>query len=152
MKWKKADLSQYKQAKEFIDTIIIPLVPFHLSNDNDLEKSAFQSEVLSVFTSEIENELMGRIMLTPNYNYLKSASKQVEVERLNLWIEDIQKQPFTHVFCVTFDASWKKDEQTMNGTLLWLPGLHSGDLHSKEMHALIRDQVEQIGELIRSYW
>lgn len=152
MKWKKTDLNQYKQAKEYIDTIVVPLVPFHLSGDNDLEKSAFQSEVLSVFTTEIENELTGRIMLIPNYHYLKSANKEVETDRLNTWVEDMQKQPFTHIFFVTFDASWKKSEQAMNGTLLWLPGLHSGSLHSKEMHALIRDQVEQIGELIRSYW
>lgn len=152
MKWKKSDLNQYKQAKEYIDTILIPLVPFHLSNDNTMEKSAFQSEVLSVFTNEIENELSGRIMLTPNYSYLKSADQEMEVERLNTWVDDLQKQPFNHVFFVTFDAAWKKNEQAMQGTLVWLPGLHSGDLHNKEMHALIRDQVEQIGELIRSYW
>ncbi|MBM7598368.1 hypothetical protein JOC34_000725 [Virgibacillus halotolerans] len=152
MKWKKSDLNQYKQAKEYIDTILIPLVPFHLSNDNTMEKSAFQSEVLSVFTNEIENELSGRIMLTPNYSYLKSADQEMEVERLNTWVYDLQKQPFNHVFFVTFDAAWKKNEQAMQGTLVWLPGLHSGDLHNKEMHALIRDQVEQIGELIRSYW
>ena len=152
MKWKKSDLNQYKQAKEYIDTILIPLVPFHLSNDNTMEKSAFQSEVLSVFTNEIENELSGRIMLTPNYSYLKSADQEMEVERLNTWVYDLQKQPFNHVFLVTFDAAWKKNEQAMQGTLVWLPGLHSGDLHNKEMHALIRDQVEQIGELIRSYW
>jgi hypothetical protein len=152
MKWKKSDLNQYKQAKDYIDTILIPLVPFHLSNDNDIEKSAFQSEVLSVFTNEIENELSGRIMLTPNYYYLKNHEIGLEVERLNAWVNDIQKQPFTHVFFVTFDTSWRKNEQAMQGSLVWLPGLHSGDLHSKEMHVLIRDQVEQIGELIRSYW
>lgn len=152
MKWKKSDLNQYKQAKEYVDTILIPLVPFHLDNDKDIEKSAFKNEVLSAFTNEIENELSGRLMLIPSYYYLKKADKEMETARLNTWVEEVQKQPFTHVFFVTFDGTWKKNEQTMQGTLLWLPGLHSGDLHSKEMHALIRDQVEQIGELIRSYW
>lgn len=152
MKWKKVDIKQYKEAKKYIDTVLVPLVPFHLSNDNDIEKSAFQSEVLSVFTNEIEKELTGRIMLVPNYHYIKGACKEGEVERIKTWIEDILKQPFEHVFFVTFDSSWKKNEQALDGTLLWLPGIHSADLHSKEMHSLIRDQVEQISELIRSYW
>lgn len=152
MKWKKEDIKQYLEAKEYIDTVLVPLIPFHLSNDDGIKKGAFQSEVLSIFTNEIEKELTGRIMLTPSYCYLKNASKQAEVERLNTWIEDIQNQPFEHVFFVTFDSSWKKSEGALKGSLLWLPGMHSGDMHSKEMHAVVRDQVEQISELIRTYW
>lgn len=152
MKWKKSDLKQYKEAKEYVDTILIPLIPFHLSNDNDLEKGAFQHEVLTALTKEIENELTGRVLLTPNYHYLKGSSKEKEAERLNTWVEEIQKQPFKYVFFVTFDSTWKKNEQALTGSLVWLPGINSGDLQSKEMHAVIRDQVEQISELIRSYW
>lgn len=152
MKWKKSDIKQYNQAKEFVDTILVPLIPFHLSNDNELEKSAYQSEILSILTNEIENELSGRMMLTPAYHYLKNANKENEVERINTWVEDIQMQPFNYVFFVTFDSTWKRNEQALNGSLVWLPGIHSGDLHTKEMQAVIRDQVEQIGELIRSYW
>ncbi|WP_373896165.1 YpiF family protein [Virgibacillus natechei] len=152
MKWTKTDIKKYIDAKEYIDTILAPLIPFHLSNDNDLEKSAFQAEILSVFSSEIEKELTGRVLLTPVYYYLKSAGNEGEIERINTWIEDIHKQPFTHVFFITFDSGWKKDEQALNGDLIWLPGIHSGDLHSKEMRAVIRDQVEQVVDLIRSYW
>ncbi|MBY7143498.1 YpiF family protein [Virgibacillus sp. NKC19-3] len=152
MKWTKADIKKYIDEKEYIDTILIPLIPFHLSNDNDLEKSAFQAEVLSVFSNEIEKELTGRVLLTPNYYYLKSTSNEGEVERINTWIEDIHTQPVAHLFFITFDADWKKNEHALNGDLLWLPAIHSGDLHSKEMHAVIRNQVEQVMDLIRSYW
>ncbi|MEC5422472.1 YpiF family protein [Virgibacillus sp. C22-A2] len=152
MKWKRADIQQYIQAKEYIDTALIPLVPFQLSNETDLEKNTFQSEVLSVFSNEIEKELTGRVLLTPTYNYIKSTSKELETERINGWAEDIQKQPFKFVFFVTFDSTWKKNERELNGNLLWLPGIQSGDLQTKEMHAVIRDQVTQISELIRSYW
>ena len=152
MKWKKEDLRKYVQAKEYIDSIITPLIPFQLSGNNDLEKNAFQSEALTILSGEIEKELTGRVMLTPAYNYLKSANKESEIVRLNNWVEDTKKQPFSHFFFITFDSSWKKLEQSLNGTLLWLPGMQTGDLNSKETHALIRDQVEQISELIRSYW
>lgn len=152
MKWVKKDLVQYIQAKEYVDTIIVPLIPFHLSNDKELAKVGFQSDALSIFINEIEKELTGRVMLTPNYTYLKQTDKQQEVTRLNEWIADSTSQPFAHTFFLTFDSTWKKHEQLLNGTLLWLPGFQTGDLYSKEMHHVIHDQVEQISELIRSYW
>lgn len=152
MRWIKKDIQQYIQAKEYVDTIIVPLVPFHLSNDTELAKSGFQGEVLSVFITEIERELAGRLMLAPNYTYLKKKDKQQEALRLNEWIDDSAKQPFNHSFFITFDSTWKKYEQTLNGTLIWLPGMQSGDLYSTEMHDIIQDQVEQISELIKSYW
>lgn len=152
VKWKKSDLERYIGAKEFIDTLLIPLLPFQFSSDHHLGKNAFQMEVLSIFLSELEKELTGRILLTPAYNYLKTASKVDEIERISAWIEDAEQQPFEHVFYVTFDGTWKKSEQKLNGTLLWLPVPQSGDIHSQEIGVMIRDQVEQVGELIRSYW
>lgn len=152
MQWIKKDLLQYIQAKEYVDTILVPLTPFHLSNDVELVKSGFQNEALSIFINEIEKDLAGRVMLTPKYTYLKSTDKQREVTRLNEWVSDISSQPFSHTFFVTFDSTWKKHETLLNGNLLWLPGIQSGDLYSKEMHSVIQDQVAQICELIRSYW
>lgn len=152
MKWTKDNLKQYVQAKEYVDTIVLPLIPFHISGETDMEKNAFQSEVLAIFTAEIEKELTGRVMLTPPFYYLKSAGKETEAQRINEWVADLKTQPFEHIFLVTFDAAWKKNEQKLDGHLLWLPAIQSGDLHSEEMRSLIRGQVEQISELIRSYW
>lgn len=152
MKWIRKDLEQYIQAKEYIDTLIIPLVPFHLSDDNEVTKHAFQTEVLTSFSIELEKELSGRVMLTPNYYYLKSVKKEDEIVRINSWVEDTKKQPFKYVFFVSFDSTWKKHEPSLEGTLLWLPSMLTGDIHSEEISHIIRDQVKQVSELIRSYW
>ncbi|MFA1820720.1 YpiF family protein [Virgibacillus oceani] len=152
MKWKKEDLSRYIQAKEYIDTVIIPLIPFQFTDEHNLERNAFQSEVLSILSNEIEKELTGRIILTPNYHYIKSSELEQESQILQGWVDEIKKQPFEHFFYLTFDSEWKKNEGKLDGTLLWLPGVKSGNLQSAEMHTMIKDQVEQIGELIRSYW
>jgi len=153
MKWVTSDLLQYKTAKEYVDTLLIPLIPFQLSNDKVYEKDAFQREVLSLFVREVEKGLTGRILLTPNYNYIASKEPFVdEVDRLNAWIEHCHTQPFQYIFPITFDSSWKKHEKNINGTLLWFPGLDSGDLESKEMQSVIKGQVKQIVELIRTYW
>lgn len=152
MKWIKADLERYTEAKEYIDTLLVPVLPFQFSDDAQLGKSAFQMEVMLVFINELERELMGRVLLAPPYNYLKRANKTTEIQRLSMWIEDAQQQPFEHVFYITFDGTWKKEEQSLKGTLLWLPVPQSGDIYSKEIVTMIRDQVEQVGELIRSFW
>lgn len=140
------------QAKEYIDTIIIPVLPFHFSDEASLEKAAFLRESLTVFTGDIEKELSGRVMLTPTYNYVKNADLNDEINRLNAWIKEIKSQPFTTVFIITFEIAWKKFESEIDGNLLWLPGISTGDIASKETITVIRNQVEQISELIRSYW
>lgn len=152
MKWFQNDLQKYGQAKEYIDTLLIPLQSFHLSEEENLTKDSFQREVLSIYANEIEKELSGRLMLAPTYFYLKSSDQQAEIDRLNEWIKDIEQQPFKTVFLMTFDNRWKKVEKDLNANLLWLPGLKPMDIHSKEAVSVIRNQIEQISELIRSYW
>lgn len=152
MKWFQNDLQKYGQAKEYIDTLLIPLQAFHFSEDESLVKDAFQREVLSIYANEIEKELSGRLMLAPTYFYLKSSETDVEIERLNSWVKDVQQQPFKTVFLMTFDNKWKKVEKDLEGNLLWLPGLKPMDINSKEAVSVIRNQIEQISELIRSYW
>lgn len=152
MRWSLQDLERYSEAKEYIDTTIMPLIPFQLSKDNDMIKDANKNEAISVIMNEIEKELSGRVMLLPNYYYLKTVSKTEEVGRLNDWIEDVSEQPFTHHFFITTDLSWKKYEKDLNSELLLIPGIQSGDIRTPEIASVIRDQVSQISDLIRSYW
>ncbi len=152
MKWLSEDLKKYVQAKEYVDTLIIPLEAFHLSQETSLENDAFHREVLSIYTNEIEKELSGRVLLAPTYAYLKSSNLDHEVNRINSWIEDVKTQPFTSIFVITFDNAWKKVEKNLDCNLLWLPGMKPGNINSEDAVKLIRSQVEQISELIRSYW
>ncbi|HLR01450.1 MAG TPA: DUF2487 family protein [Virgibacillus sp.] len=153
MKWVQSDLLQYKSAKEYVDTLLIPLIPFQLSSDRTFEKDAFQKETMNLLVQEVERGLKGRIFLTPGYYYLPSKElDHDEVPRLNRWIQNCEAQPFEYPFLITFDATWKKFENDLDGTLLWLPGLDSGNLNSEEMQSVVKGQAKQIIELIRTYW
>lgn len=152
MKWVATDLQRYTQAKEYVDTIVMPMIPFEITKDDEAIKKANQNEILSIISNEIESELSGRVMLLPNYYYLNKGDTEKEVDRLNLLTENLRKQPFEHFFFITFDMNFKKFEQSINGNLLWIPGVQSSDIHSKEVTMIIRDHVSQICELIRSYW
>lgn len=152
MKWNQSDLNKYISAKEYIDTLLIPLIPYQISDDGKMEKHAQQGELLSIFTTELERDLTGRTMLLPNYYYLSTQEKETEIERLNYFIADAKEQPFEHVFIITSDSAWKKHEKDLDADVLWWPGIKSADMQSKELRLLIHDQVEQFSELIRSYW
>lgn len=152
MKWTSDDLGKYKQAKEYIDTAIIPVQGFQLEQDKTLEKDAFQQEILTIYANEIEKELSGRTLLTPSYNYIKSNELDEEIVRLNHWIQHIQTQPFSSIFVLTFDNQWKKRERELEAELLWFPSVQTSNIKSEETGQMIRNQVEQISELIRSYW
>lgn len=152
VKWRKNDMEQYVEAKEYIDTVIIPLIPFQMAKDQELSKDSFQNEALALFLTEMEKELSGRLLLTPNYHYIKASDLEQEKDRLNLWVANVQEQPFKHIFFITFDSQWKKVEKDLEGTLIWLPGFPTSDLISKEVQQMVRGQVSEISELIRSYW
>src|SRR5699024_11184699 len=123
------DLKRYIGAKEYIYTIIMPLITFQISTDEADLKAANQHQTITIRINEIEKELSGRVMLGPNYYYIKTADKENEVHRLNTWIDDMAEQPFKHYFFITSDLSWKKHEKNLNSELLLLPGIQSGDIH-----------------------
>jgi hypothetical protein len=152
MKWRKSDIEKYVQAKEYIDTALIPLLPFNLANDEEAKKSSFQSELLTIIVSEIEKEITGRILLLPNFYYVKDSDRNAETQRLQSWTSEAGRQGLENIFYITFDSAWKKSEKQLDGNLIWLPAIQSGDIQSKEMEPVIRDQKSQMVELIRSYW
>ena len=152
MRWTQEDLDKYLQAKEYVDTIILPVQAFHMSDEKQLKQDAFNNEVLAIYAAEIEKELSGRVLLTPTYHYLKSADFSAEIERLTSWVKELETQPFENIFIFTFDKELKKVEKDFPCELIWFPGMKIGDVRSKEAGKLIRNQVEQISELIRAYW
>lgn len=152
MHWIKKDMELYLGSKEYVDTALIPIIPFQLSHEATIGKSTSKRELLSVFASEIEKELAGRVLLIPNYYYLEYGDSKLETERLNQWFDEIITQPFKHVFILTFDASWKKVEKDLKANVLWLPGFQVDNLHDEQTQSLIRGQVSDVVELIRSYW
>ncbi|MBB6452216.1 hypothetical protein HNQ94_000661 [Salirhabdus euzebyi] len=153
MKWNKKDMQKYVQAKEYVDTAIIPLVPFSFNKpDEEQIGLTFQNEVLELFVDRVERDFTGRVFQLPSYTYIMSNQLEHEVDRLNAFYQQINEQPFKHTFYLTFDSSWKRVEPKLEGNLIWTPVMKDGDLTSKETQKIVMDQIKQITELIRNYW
>ncbi|MDC3413042.1 YpiF family protein [Aquibacillus sp. 3ASR75-11] len=152
MQWSKKDMEQYIGAKEYVDTVLIPLMPVVLAGNEELVKQAFQGELLNRFSQEVEVQFKGRIYLSPIYTYLASANKISEAERLKTWVDGIKENEPKHIFFFTFDPQWKKHEKNLDGTIIWIPAIQTGDIHSQETKDLLKQQTSQLTELILSYW
>lgn len=152
MKWTSVDLQKYDQAKGYIDTIIVPLAPFQIGALEASAKNADQYDVLTLFARELEKELMGRIMLTPIYTYITSAEKLQEAERINEWTNHFKEQPFKQVLYISFDPSWRKIANDLEGEFIWLPTASLKDADPAAVKGIIRDQTLQTVELIKSFW
>ncbi|MCA0983032.1 YpiF family protein [Halobacillus yeomjeoni] len=151
MRWTKTDTTQYLPEKEYVDTVLIPLIPFDPASDGHMVKQAYQKELNHVFTNLIEKEYKGRIFLAPDYHYLNGQNER-ELDRVNQWIATFEKQPFKHIFLFTFDPKWKKHEFDLEGELIWVPGPSSGNIQSTETQSFVKEQAHQISELIQAYW
>ncbi|WP_026570132.1 MULTISPECIES: DUF2487 family protein [Sediminibacillus] len=152
MQWNKQDLGQYFTAEEYIDTLLIPLMQVTFKDQKEMEKSAVQQETGMIFVREMEKQFKGRIFLMPAYHYLASEDLSAEVTRLNEWAAKAGERSFKHVFFFSFDPHWKKQERNLEGNLLWMPAIQSGDTQSKETQSIIKNQVAQLTDLIKTYW
>jgi hypothetical protein len=153
MRWRKQDIQKYVQAKEYIDTAIIPLIPISFpESDEQFTSLVFQKEVVDLLVDRVEQEFVGRVLALPSYTYLHSANREEELNRLQLFTEEINKNPFKFTFFVTFDSTWKKVEKNLEGNLLWMPVMKDGDLQKEDTQKMIMDQVYQITDLIKVFW
>lgn len=153
MKWRTNDIKQYVQAKEYIDTALIPLIPFSLSNDQQIKELVFQKELMDIYVNHIEQQLKGRIFLLPEYYYLKDDKINEELTKLNRFTKHVHNQPFKYTFLITFDREWRKVIKELDDVeLLWIPSMKEGDLSQKETQKMIQSQVKEIEQLIMDSW
>ncbi|KGX87954.1 DUF2487 family protein [Pontibacillus litoralis] len=153
MQWKVEDVHMYVKAREYVDTLLIPMTPISYGGEQDELKSlAFQSEFLSVFLSELEKSFKGRVFLSPSYTYSTTSMMEEEIKRLNSWCERAIADGFQHVFLFTLDSKWKVKERELNGSLMWIPTGGVDSIHTQEGVHFVQSQIGQVTELITSYW
>lgn len=153
MQWNRNDVERYVPEKQYVDTLLIPLTPFSVSvNDEQMSSLSNQYPMINIFTQQIENEFMGRIFLAPNYMYSPNMDMKKEVERLNEMTKEALSQSFKYILYVTADNRWKKVEKDLEGSLIWIPALKTSDFSSDEAKNILTDQIQQVTELIQSYW
>lgn len=148
MKWTAKDLDMYMQSKEYVDTVLIPLVP--LSFKGQMKQTGSMNEFLTILSLEIEKQMKGRILLLPTFHYL--SDEKDKVERLKRWANEVKENNFEHVFFLTSDFEWKKEERELENNLVWIPAIPLEGLEIEQAREMINQQVLQILDIFSYNW
>ncbi|WP_404457984.1 YpiF family protein [Sutcliffiella horikoshii] len=150
MKWTSKDISQYVQAKEYIDTVIIPLMP--ISFGENIKSIASHGEYINILSYELERQFKGRVILLPPFSYVETDQAEKKVEQLNNLSLHIKANNIKHVFLMTSDSSWSQTEQQLEGKLVWLPAIPLEDMEDKYKQKIIQDQMNQLLPMFIQKW
>ncbi|CAH0184444.1 hypothetical protein SRABI96_01515 [Peribacillus sp. Bi96] len=148
MKWTAKDLDMYIQSKEYVDTVLIPLVP--ISFGGQMKQTGSMNEFLTILSLEIEKQMKGRILLMPTFHYLHDEMDKIE--RLKGWANEVKENDFKHIFFLTSDFEWKKEEQELENHLVWIPAIPLDSLENDQAREMINQQVLQILDIFTYNW
>lgn len=152
MHWHPDDLQAYFKAEEYIDTVILPIASVSFKNKNEAEKLAIQKKSIEIISHELERNYAGRIFVCPLYIYQHAVDREQEVGRLNNWTEEMLAEKFKHRFILSHDILWKKHDKHFESNFIWTPSFSMADFQTDEARSFIKEQTNELSELIRSYW
>ncbi len=150
LKWQAKDMDTYLQAKEYVDTAIIPLIP--ISWQSDIKTTVAMGEFISIISQELEHQFQGRVVLFPAFTYLKNEQAQTRLERLLSWKAELQAGAINHLVFTTADSSWKASEAQLEELLVWLPTVPLENLDLKMKREVVTGQIQQLVPILTNKW
>ncbi|AWC28205.1 YpiF family protein [Bacillus cytotoxicus] len=148
MRWAVKDAEQFVQAREYVDTCIIPLLSISVAKE--MKELVEQGEFIEVLSMELEREYKGRVLLLPAFTYL-AENQEKEKERLEGWTNHLQEQGIQHIVYVTSDFAWKQ-ANVLQGQLFWLPAISFDQLSDQAKREVIHAHIKNIMELLTEKW
>ncbi|WP_342512206.1 DUF2487 family protein [Sporosarcina sp. FSL K6-1522] len=146
MNWTAKDMDTYLQQKEYIDTLIVPLLKVETEPDK-LKNGASSSDFLMHLTTFIETQFKGRMMLMPPFTYTASMNL---TDMAKLLSQDLSATSFKHVFYLTTDSAWTSIDMT--GEVVWLPSIPLESMDAQLRQTIIEDQLRQVLPRFTEKW
>lgn len=150
MKWVSKDVDMYLGAKEYVDTVVLPLLP--VSFGTDIKQTVTMSEFISLLSGPLEKQFKGRLLMLPGFTYLKNNNMDKHLEELKSWEKEFKFQDFKHIFYVTSDSDWTLKDGELEGSLIWLPSLPLENMDQNYKNTILEDQVKQMLNLFIKKW
>lgn len=148
MKWTTKDIQTYQKEKEFIDTILIPLMP--LGFQQEQKKAAMASEYIEILSQELERLYQGRMLLSLPFTYYSGENIEDKVNRLESWIEAWKKDGIKHILLLTSDSNWR--EIDVSERIEWVPAIQLQGLSAKDRTNLCSDVAQDLSLILTKKW
>ncbi|QKS71106.1 DUF2487 family protein [Paenalkalicoccus suaedae] len=150
MKWIESDYKTFVKAKEYVDTVIIPLIPVEAGRNQ--ADSVRMSEFTGFLTDYLERQFMGRLLLTPAFTYLPTEEKDALQKRAESFASHFKDASLPHVFFVTADMAWRHLIEPEVGELIWIPSFSVADMEAAKRQQAFEQQAKQIIPLFTEKW
>lgn len=145
MNWTAKDLDTYLQQKEYIDTLLVPLLKIETTPES-MKNNASSAEFLMHLSTFIETQFKGRIMLMPPFSYTQSSNLHMMAEKMS---EDLSLMGFKNIIYLTTDSAWTSislDE------VIWLPSIPLESMDESLRKSILEDQLKQVLPRLTKKW
>jgi hypothetical protein len=144
MKWELTTADQFIEAKEYIDTAIVPLIKIELGEQ--FKRALTNSAWLTGVASGIEGKLMGRVMLLPVYSYTGLEKEDYLIANLDTYTNHLQQHGFKNVIFLTHNSLGSSMKQQLNAEFISVApeNPESLDISSDEVDKLAQKMVPEI--------
>ncbi|WP_194841004.1 DUF2487 family protein [Sporosarcina cascadiensis] len=138
MNWIPKDVDTYISQKEYIDTVVVPLIAVDTKPET-MKNSASSSEFLMNLSKFIEKQFKGRMMFLPPVSYTQSTDIQQLADTLS---GDLKKSSFPHIFYLTTDPKWTS--VSTDEKVIWLPSIPLETMDDHLRQTIMEDQLRQV--------
>ncbi|MGN1385584.1 MAG: YpiF family protein [Bacillus sp. (in: firmicutes)] len=149
MKWIPQDMEMFLQAREYVDTAVMPLIG--ITFEEQAKQTASVHDFISIVSRQVEQQYKGRVLLLPPLSYYSDWPKQEKLDLLLKWKSDLDEQ-FAHVLFLTSDVEWKTLETELGQTILWTNHIPLEHLEEKYKQPMIEEQVKSLLTTISQKW
>ncbi|MGG0668204.1 DUF2487 family protein [Sporosarcina koreensis] len=146
MNWTGKDMDTYLQQKEYIDTLVVPLVKVETKMDN-MKTSASSTEFVMHLASLIETQFKGRMMFAPPFSYTPATDHQQMAQST---LQEFSAATFKHVFFLTTDHIWTSME--LPGQVIWMPSIPLENMDASLRQSILEDQLRQVLPKFTEQW
>lgn len=150
MKWNREDVAIYLKAKEYIDTVLIPLIPISF-HEEDMKETMELVEMTNYIALQIERQYKGRILLLPGYTYMKHQDNKNQLMNLKNWETTILNEGFKHIIYVSLDEDWSLIDGDILGKFLSPPKWERGEEKS-DPQAYYQENFPAFVDQLKSIW
>ncbi|MCE0740110.1 YpiF family protein [Bacillus inaquosorum] len=145
MRWRITDAKDYLQAKDYIDTAVIPLI--NIKVGAHFKITAEKGEFTQLLSDELERQLKGRVYLLPPYTYVDRNEKTVQ------GLKDLREElisEFPHVVLLTSDENWNSEDAL--GKIIVTPSVPLEHLNDSLKRKILDERTAEILNVLLQLW
>ncbi|PJH93971.1 YpiF family protein [Bacillus sp. SN1] len=145
MRWRITDAKDYLQAKDYIDTAVIPLI--NIKVGVHFKITAEKGEFTQLLSDELERQLKGRVYLLPPYTYVDRNEKTVQ------GLKDLREElisEFPHVVLLTSDENWNSKDAL--GKIIVTPSVPLEHLNDSLKRKILDERTAEILNVLLQLW